>query len=293
MGVWDLNFVQRPDSVTGLQRRVGSYINEFKANLQERIIKEHEYEVTDAVPQTNHGIHREGSGKAYVTDPAATTDPTDRPTGGGQSAIPLQTADETDRGRLLIRNEKELAFWKGGGDGWVTLDPAVVGSIVIWPGISATVPDHWLICDGQSLVEDDYLELYAVIGNTYGGTPTVNFLLPDLQSLIPMGKGQQTINTRLKGYTDAIGTIKEDQIQTFTGHVTMHPVYNDSNITINYSGIFKSGPGGSEVRRLDRASGDRGSKGFQIDLNNPTPPIRNGEFGHPNVMLMHYIIKVN
>jgi hypothetical protein len=287
MGVWDLNFVQRPDSVTGLQRRVGSYINEFKAYLQERINKEHEYEVTDGVPQVNHGIHREGSGKAYVTDSASTTDPTDRPTGGGEPAIPLDSVGELDRGRLLVENERKLKFWKGSGSGWIPLDLSLIGSIVLWPGVA--IPDNWFLCNGQSLAYASYLELYAVIGVTYGGTALVNFKVPNLQGLIPQGKGQQTVNGRTKGYTSALGTVIEDRLQTMSGHITMHPIYSDSNMLINYSGIFEPGPGGSSTRRLDRAGGDRGSKGFQINLT--TGGIRHGAFNNPNIMQMNYIIK--
>jgi hypothetical protein len=117
----------------------------------------------------------------------------------------------------------------------------------------------------------------------------VNFKVPNLQGLIPQGKGQQTVNGRTKGYTSALGTVIEDRLQTMSGHITMHPIYSDSNMLINYSGIFEPGPGGSSTRRLDRAGGDRGSKGFQINLT--TGGIRHGAFNNPNIMQMNYIIK--
>lgn len=289
MGTWDLDFIQRPDGVTGLQRRTGSYVTEFKSNIQERIVKEHGFEVGDAVPQTEHGTHTEGSGKIFVTA-IGDSDPVDRPTGGGQAAIPL---DDNDRGRLLVREERELAYYKDSADGWVRLELTEVGAINLWPG--SAMPTNWFLCNGALLQRDDYTTLFGIIGTLYGTESATDFRIPDLQGLIPMGKGTQDVDTRTKGYTDALGTVKEDRIQTFDGSVGMHQVYSEANIVNVANGIFKldTAPGGPEGKRLDRAGvGTEPNYGFEIDLANPTEPIRNGDFSHPSVMLMNYIIKV-
>lgn len=47
----------------------------------------------------------------------------------------------------------------------------------------------WLECDGRTLNVSDYRALYYVIGNTYGGTPNVNFKLPDFRSKKICGTG--------------------------------------------------------------------------------------------------------
>lgn len=47
----------------------------------------------------------------------------------------------------------------------------------------------WLPCDGRTLNVSDYRGLYAVIGNTYGGTSGVTFKLPDYRSKKLMGTG--------------------------------------------------------------------------------------------------------
>jgi microcystin-dependent protein len=62
-----------------------------------------------------------------------------------------------------------------------------IGEIRIFAGSFA--PEGWFFCQGQLLNGSQYQALYAVIGNTYGGTPNVNFNLPNLQAYAPMGQG--------------------------------------------------------------------------------------------------------
>ena len=49
-------------------------------------------------------------------------------------------------------------------------------------------PVGWLVCDGRSVTVIDYPELYANIGNTYGGD-SVTFGLPDLVGRFILGAG--------------------------------------------------------------------------------------------------------
>ena len=59
---------------------------------------------------------------------------------------------------------------------------------VVLPFAGPTAPTGYLMCEGQSLLVADYSALHAVIGYTYGGTG-LNFLLPNLQNRVPVGKG--------------------------------------------------------------------------------------------------------
>ena len=52
-----------------------------------------------------------------------------------------------------------------------------IGIIQAFSG--TTIPRGFLLCDGQSYAVKDYPDLYAVIGNTYGGD-TENFNVPNL-----------------------------------------------------------------------------------------------------------------
>ena len=60
-----------------------------------------------------------------------------------------------------------------------------VASILIW--LNSTLPSsNFLYCNGDPYDPEDFPDLYAMIGNTYGGSNT-NPLLPDLNGRIPMG----------------------------------------------------------------------------------------------------------
>ncbi|WP_202189369.1 phage tail protein, partial [Sphingomonas sp. CCH10-B3] len=49
------------------------------------------------------------------------------------------------------------------------------------------VPVDWMLCNGASLVVQQYPALYAVIGNAFGGNAT-NFNLPNLTNLTNAGQ---------------------------------------------------------------------------------------------------------
>lgn len=61
-----------------------------------------------------------------------------------------------------------------------------LGQISLFAGNFA--PENWLPCDGRSLNTNDYSQLYALIGNTYGGSGT-QFNLPDLRGRTPISQG--------------------------------------------------------------------------------------------------------
>ena len=53
------------------------------------------------------------------------------------------------------------------------------------------VPDGWLNCNGALLNKLQYIDLFAAIGNTYGGLITdLSFNLPDMRGRVGIGAGQ-------------------------------------------------------------------------------------------------------
>jgi microcystin-dependent protein len=62
-----------------------------------------------------------------------------------------------------------------------------LGEIRMFAGSSA--PEGWRVCDGSALDVDDYSELFALIGTTYGGDGVSAFHLPDLRGKLPVGQG--------------------------------------------------------------------------------------------------------
>ena len=58
---------------------------------------------------------------------------------------------------------------------------------------SSDAPSGWLSCLGQEVYRNDYPELFAVIGTTYGaGNGTTTFNLPDLAGRVVVGQGSGT-----------------------------------------------------------------------------------------------------
>ena len=63
-----------------------------------------------------------------------------------------------------------------------------IGSIQMLAALP--IPDKWLWCDGDQYAQADYPELYAQIGNTWGGTAGSGFFnVPDMSDVSPMGVG--------------------------------------------------------------------------------------------------------
>lgn len=74
-------------------------------------------------------------------------------------------------------------------------DPIPVGTVI--PYTSTTIPDGWLSCDGRALLRSEYIELFLVIGTTYGaGNGTTTFNIPDLRGrdIIGLGQGDTSSN---------------------------------------------------------------------------------------------------
>jgi microcystin-dependent protein len=61
-------------------------------------------------------------------------------------------------------------------------------------------PVGWAFCDGRTLQVQQNSALYAVIGNTYGGTAPSTFALPNLQGFSAIGAGAGAgLTTRVLG----------------------------------------------------------------------------------------------
>jgi microcystin-dependent protein len=73
------------------------------------------------------------------------------------------------------------------------------GSVMPYAGSENSVPNGYLLCNGQEYDKDDYPDLFAVIGTTYGGNSAV-FNVPDYRNMF------------LRGNTSgrALGSLQED-----------------------------------------------------------------------------------
>ncbi len=71
----------------------------------------------------------------------------------------------------------------------LTLD-AYIGSIL--QVAFGWAPDGWLMCDGSSVAVNQYQALFALIEDTFGGSGTTSFNLPDLRARVVIGANATT-----------------------------------------------------------------------------------------------------
>lgn len=69
---------------------------------------------------------------------------------------------------------------------FMNFNPFPVGMMLPFGG--STAPDGYLMCDGDSYTTDDYPELFAVIGHTFGGTGD-DFNVPNMLNRTVVGSG--------------------------------------------------------------------------------------------------------
>lgn len=91
-----------------------------------------------------------------------------------------------------------------------------VGTIIVWPvSINPVDMDNWLECNGQSITQAQYPELYAIVGSS----------VPDYRGLFLRGVG---------GNSAALGIAQGDAIRNVTGNFHSAWLYNYGG----YTGAF-------------------------------------------------------
>ena len=143
---------------------------------------------------------------------------------------------------------------------------------IIQPFASNTnIPRGYLLCNGASYKVADYPDLYAVIGNTYGGD-TENFNVPNL------------VDKFIQGSTTS-GTEKEAGLPNITGRF-----YHDTNVTSSLSGAFFSYTRGNS-QNLKNDDGVKSSGYVSFDASKSNAIYGNSNTVQPPALTMVYIIK--
>ena len=136
--------------------------------------------------------------------------------------------------------------------------PEYLGEIGLFGGNFA--PGGWSLANGDMLTIASNPGLFGVIGTTYGGDGTTNFILPDLRGRAALHEGQGTgLTTRGLGSTVGTQTVTLTEAQmpshdhtlpwpdttSATGGDLPHPNMQPS-LTLNYAvatdGTFPTGP---------------------------------------------------
>lgn len=88
------------------------------------------------------------------------------------------------------------------------------GMIVSYGGSS--VPQGWLLCNGEAVSRTTYKNLFSAIGTLYGGGDgSSTFNLPDLRESVPVGAGTRVSGVSMHD-TYSVGMFKDDQFMRHT-----------------------------------------------------------------------------
>jgi microcystin-dependent protein len=163
------------------------------------------------------------------------------------------------------------------------IDFLPIGSIIIYSG--QYIPTNWLKCDGLQLLVNDYIDLYNIIGNLYGGD-TFNFNLPDLRGKTIIGINDKYYLGQTGGEEVHVLTIDELPSHNFEGTTNISGIHNhNENTSLNgdhvhklnsdisdYGLIHKSNGDNNTVNNLSLTNGlnlpDLLKKPMQLDINN-------------------------
>lgn len=95
-------------------------------------------------------------------------------------------------------------------------------------------PSGFVLCTGQSLSTTTFANLFAVIGYTYGGSGS-NFLVPNLQNRVPVGRGSGTFtNLNATGGSETV-TLGINQIPAHTHNQNAHSHTGGTSTDGNHS----------------------------------------------------------
>jgi hypothetical protein len=141
----------------------------------------------------------------------------------GKNAVQF-TPNITENGELAWENDGDLEN-PPTTPIQTLISTAPLGTVLSFAGSNA--PNGYLLCDGKSYAVADYSDLYAVIGNTYGGDST-NFNVPNL------------IDKFIQGST-ASGTEKEAGLPNITASIDQFGRVTGSNAPISLGGSDVNG----------------------------------------------------
>lgn len=138
-----------------------------------------------------------------------------------------------------------------------------VGTVVVYAGDANNVPEGWLLCDGASVGQADYPQLYAILGSAWG-TSGSSFNLPDLRGRFLRGVDDgagvdPNASTRTASNTggntgDLVGTVQGDATARPNSNFTTNTTGNHSHdVSVNIVHSSTNG-GGDGYGDLDHSS---------------------------------------
>lgn len=166
-----------------------------------------------------------------------------------------------------LQENVEDAITELHSQGIATGDTLPLGAVIEW--YSDTIPENWLLCNGQAISRTNYPELFNVIGTKYGvGNNSTTFNLPNLKGKVAVGKN--TSETEF----NTIGKTGGEKTHTLT--IEEMPKHNhnyfDNNLN-KFSVIAGMRQGGSYD--INQGSGGKTYDYFYVDYAGNSQPHNN------------------
>lgn len=141
--------------------------------------------------------------------------------------------------------------------GAVSGDTLPVG--VIMPYGSDTIPDNWLLCNGQAISRTTYQDLFNTIGTTYGsGDGFTTFNVPDLRGKVAVGKDDNDTDFDTLGETggEKTHTLTIDEIPSHKHGIPINSYVNtDSQTSTQKGGHVNNGSAGVNYETNSKGGG--------------------------------------
>lgn len=212
----------------------------------------------------------------------------------GEQGLPGNDCSAEDVAQVLA---SDAAFQQSIAD-QLTMSGVPTGTVVAFAGPSSSVPDGWLICDGQDVSRTQYSSLFDVISVSHGIGDGVNtFNLPDYRGRFlrgvdaGVGRDPDASARTSSGNNGNTG----DDVGTVQGFATALPITpfttsTTGNHTHSYSHMVQTtavNVAGGGPHDIHYGSGTTGSSG---DHNHAISSGGDNET-RPGNISVHYIIK--
>ncbi|CAH0243164.1 phage tail protein [Pseudomonas mediterranea] len=153
-------------------------------------------------------------------------------------------------------------------------------------------PSGWALCSGQTLGISQYQALFSLIGTYYGGNGQTNFMLPNLQSRLPLGQGNGLgLSPRVIGETSGTENVTATlnnlpnhthALTGITAATTLqlaNPASNPLNAPTNansFIGTSGTGPGAANIYSDQLGASPVPLKGVTTTVSGTVAPTGNG-----------------
>ena len=171
----------------------------------------------------------------------------------------------------------------------------IIGEIRGFAG--ATAPAGWLLCQGQLLSTAEHPQLFAVIGNAYGGDGSATFALPDSTGRVMRGAGAGN-DLGSTGGADSI-TLSSNQLPSHThglngagAGLKASTVTPGGNVPVEGGCIGAAVLGSAPAAAIWHAAADLDTSALQTGLSGNTASAGSGDAVdiRPAFFVANYII---